>query len=57
MSENVALLGAKRNDLESLVLALKQEIYKYNGHMTITEALGALEITKIELYNELLLRK
>lgn len=48
----VAPLGQKRNDLQKLVNHIKQVVHEYDGRISVTEAIGALEIAKIEIYME-----
>lgn len=43
-------MGQKRNDLQSLVDAIKVAVHGYDGRISITEAIGALEIAKLEIY-------
>jgi len=48
------MLGAKRNDLAVLVEAIKDAVYSKPGQpVNFTEALGALELVKLELYEEM----
>lgn len=50
----IAMLGAKRNDLAALVDAIKDAVYSKPGQpVNFTEALGALELVKLELYEEM----
>jgi len=46
----VAPLRQTRNDLQELVRAIKQTVHEYDGRISVTEAIGALEIAKIEIY-------
>lgn len=52
--DNVVTLKAKRYDLQDLVEKIKDAIYSKTGReITVLEALGALEVVKMELFNEL----
>lgn len=45
--------GAPRADLAALVLEIKATVYaRANGKFSVTEALGALELAKLEIYQE-----
>lgn len=43
-------LAQKRNDLQSLVNDIKKVVYERSGRISMTEAIGALEIAKMEVY-------
>ena len=43
-------LSQKRHDLQKLVEHIKIVVYQYTGRISVTEAIGALEIAKIEIY-------
>lgn len=45
-------LGQKRHDLQSLVDDIKRVVYSRDGAISVTEAIGALEIAKIEIFSE-----
>jgi hypothetical protein len=45
-------LSQKRHDLQKLVEHIKIVVYQYNGRISVTEAIGALEIAKMELFKE-----
>lgn len=49
---NVQPLGQPRHDLQRLVDELKQTIYAYSGSISVTEAIGALELAKMEIHSE-----
>lgn len=50
----IAMLGAKRHDLSALVEAIKDAVYSKPGQpVNFTEALGALELVKLDLYEEM----
>lgn len=46
----VTPLRQSREDLLALVRAIKQAVHEYDGRISVTEAIGALEIAKIEIY-------
>lgn len=48
---NVIQLPTKRPDLQELVSAIKETVYRNKG-LTVTEAIGALEIAKLEIWME-----
>lgn len=53
-SAQTLALGAKRHDLAALVDAIKDAVYSKPGHpVNFTEAIGALELVKLELYDEM----
>lgn len=53
-SAQTLALGAKRHDLAAMVEAIKDAVYSKPGQpVNFTEALGALELVKLELYNEM----
>lgn len=43
-------LGQKRNDLQSLVDGIKAVVHEFDGRISVTEAIGALEIAKMEIF-------
>lgn len=49
---NVHMLKLPRRDLERLVNAIKDAFYENAEGMSLTEAIGAIEVAKIEIYNE-----
>ena len=51
MSEPIRL-PVTRRDLERLVNAIKGAAYDNAAGMSLTEAIGAIEIAKIEFYRE-----
>lgn len=50
--ENVVPLGGVRHDLANLVADIKQVVYERKGRVSVTEAIGALEIAKQEILKE-----
>lgn len=46
----VTPLGQKRSDLQALVDGIKAVVHGYDGRISVTEAIGALEIAKLEIY-------
>jgi hypothetical protein len=46
----VVPMGQKREDLAALVRAIKQTVHEYDGRISVTEAIGALELAKLEIY-------
>jgi len=48
----VTPLGAPRHDLQRLVQELKDVVYAYTGAISVTEAIGALELAKMEIHSE-----
>lgn len=52
---DIVKLGAKRHDLAELVANIKEAVYSKPGQLVnFVEALGALELVKLELYQEVL---
>lgn len=52
MAESLATpLRAKRSDLQRLVDELKAVVFNYSGRISVTEAVGAMEIAKLELFH------
>lgn len=49
---NVVQLMAKRNDLGSLVAGIKALVYEHKGRISVTEAIGAIELAKLEILRE-----
>lgn len=45
-------LSRKRHDLQKLVENIKIAVHQYNGRISVTEAIGALEIAKMEIFQE-----
>ena len=45
-------LGAPRHDLQRLVQEIKDVVYAYTGAISVTEAIGALELAKMEIHQE-----
>lgn len=53
-SAEMIALGAKRHDLQELVTAVKDALYSRPGRpVNFTEALGVLELVKLELFWEM----
>lgn len=50
--ENVFPLGGVRHDLADLVADIKQVVYERKWRVSVTEAIGALEIAKQEILKE-----
>lgn len=50
MSEQIVPLRAPRSDLAQLVSDLKAVVYQHEGRISLTEAIGALEIAKLEVF-------
>ena len=48
----VTKLGAPRHDLQRLVNEIKDVVYAYTGSISVTEAIGALELAKMEIHQE-----
>ena len=49
---NVVRLYVQRRDLQRLVSSIKQTIYDHIGGLSVTEAIGAIELAKIEILQE-----
>lgn len=45
-------LRQKRHDLQKLVEHIKAVLHQRDGRISVTEAIGALEIAKMELFQE-----
>jgi len=45
-------LGQKRNDLQALVDGIKAVVHGYDGRISVTEAIGALELAKLEIFKD-----
>ena len=45
-------LGQKRHDLQALVNEIKAVLHQRDGAISVTEAIGALEIAKMEIFKE-----
>lgn len=52
MTDKVIPIGANRNDLQALVNAIKAVMHAYDGRISMAEAIGAMEIAKLEIYME-----
>ncbi len=48
----VTPLGAPRHDLQRLVQEIKDVVYAYTGAISVTEAIGALELAKMDIHRE-----
>lgn len=48
----VSPLGAPRHDLQRLVQEIKDVVYAYTGAISVTEAIGALELAKMDIHRE-----
>ena len=48
----VTKLNAPRHDLQRLVTEIKDVVYAYTGTISVTEAIGALELAKMEIHQE-----
>ena len=48
--KKVTPLGQKRSDLQALVNHIKAVVHGYDGRISVTEAIGALEIAKLEIF-------
>ena len=52
---DIVNLGAKRHDLAELVANIKEAVYSKPGQpVNFVEALGALELVKLDLHREML---
>lgn len=49
---NIVPLGQKRHDLQALVDCIKSAVFARTGAISVTEAIGALEIAKMEIFQE-----
>ena len=49
---SVVALGSARHDLQRLVDAIKAAVYENAAGLSVTEAVGALELAKLELLKE-----
>lgn len=49
---NIRRLPVKRHDLDDLVMYIKEVVYRTAGAITVTEAIGALELAKLEILAE-----
>lgn len=49
---NIVPLGNKRHDLQALVDDIKAAVFARTGAISVTEAIGALEIAKMEIFKE-----
>lgn len=52
MAGDVIPLGASRADLQELVEQIKAVIYERAGRMTTIEAIGVLEVVKLEIWRD-----
>jgi len=48
---NVFPLSARRHQMDLLVAAIKEAVYENGRGMSVAEAIGALEIAKLEIYD------
>ena len=48
----VTQLRVKRNDLQRLVDGIKKVVHEMDGAISVTEAVGALELAKLEILKE-----
>lgn len=48
----VTPLKQERHDLGALVKHIKAVVHGYDGRISVTEAIGALEIAKLEIFEE-----
>lgn len=49
-TSTVKPLGQKRHDLQKLVNDIKAVVHERDGAISVTEAIGALEIAKLEIF-------
>ena len=49
---SVVALGSPRHDLQRLVDAIKSAVYENGAGLSVTEAIGALELAKHEILQE-----
>jgi hypothetical protein len=49
---SVVALGSARHDLQRLVDAIKAAVYENAAGLSVTEAIGALELAKHEILKE-----
>lgn len=49
---SVVALGSARHDLQRLVDAIKAAVYENAAGLSVTEAIGALELAKHEILQE-----
>lgn len=52
MNDNVIPLRARRNDLQEAVDTIKDIIYGYAGTMSLAEAIGIIEMAKLEILED-----
>lgn len=52
MMNNVRRLPVQRHDLGDLVRVIKEIVYRSAGEISVTEAIGALELAKLEILDE-----
>lgn len=50
--DNIIKVEFKRNDIQTLVDEIKSLIYQRSGSITVSEAIGLLEIIKHEILGE-----
>ncbi len=51
-SNDVQPLSQMRHDLQRLVDEIKETVYQHKGRISVTEAIGALELAKLEIVRE-----
>ena len=49
---NIRRFPVQRYDLGELVKCIKEVVYRTVGEITVTEAIGALELAKLEILDE-----
>lgn len=49
-ASSVTPLGQQRHDLQKLVNDIKAVVHERDGAISVTEAIGALEIAKLEIF-------
>lgn len=49
---NVERLPLRRHDLQRLVDEIKAVVYERKGQISVIEAIGALELVKLEIFEE-----
>jgi hypothetical protein len=49
---NVERLPLRRHDLKRLVEDIKAVVYERKGQISVIEAIGALELVKLEIFEE-----
>jgi hypothetical protein len=48
----VTFISTERHDLLRLVNEIKEVVYAYSGGISVTEAIGAVELAKLEILKE-----